>query len=367
MARLKRLKIASPAPNRARLTALAWLEHEIDVLSPASFALVMATGIISNGFYFEGPHTLSHCLFGINAACYCWLLAATILRAARVPGAIWTDLISPRQVFAFFTLIAATDVLGVGVMLRGWIMLAAAMWLAAFTLWFVLIYASFAVLAFLNTGREADVIHGGWLIAIVATESLVILGTLLAHSLGPAAPLIFVATHMLWGVGLVFYGIYVTLFAHRIFFFAFEPEDITPLLWVVMGAAAISTNAGTVLIATDSQLPFLRAMGGFVDGITLIAWAWATWLIPLLILMGIWKHGVRRVPIQYTPMLWALVFPLGMYAVASLRLSLVMDVPPLRMLSMVMAWIALAAWGATAVGLLAALRDSHRDFTRLAA
>ena len=341
--------------------------HEIDVLSPGSFALVMATGIISNAFYFESPRALSHVLFAVNIASYCWLLTVTILRAVRVPRAIWADLTDPRQVFAFFTLIAATDVLGVGIILRGWDTLAGAMWFAALVVWLILMYGSFAVLTFLNTGHEADVVHGGWLIAIVGTESLVILGTFLAHAFGPIAPIVFMATHMLWGIGLVFYGIYITLFTHRIFFFTFDPEDITPLLWVVMGAAAISTNAGTALIATDSQLTFLHAMGGFIDGVTLIAWAWATWWIPLLALLGIWKHGLRRVPLSYTPMLWALVFPLGMYAVASLRLSLAADVPVLRTMSLIMMWIALAAWGATAIGLVAALRESYRNFPAPAA
>jgi tellurite resistance protein TehA-like permease len=357
-----------PTPqDKGNATVPGWLAREIDRLSPGSFALVMATGVISNGFYFENPRLLSHVLFAANAISYCWLLVVTILRAARVPQAIWADLTDPRQVFAFFTLIAATDVLGVGIMLRGWETLAAAMWLAALVLWLALIYASFAVLTFRNTGREADVVHGGWLIAIVGTQSLVILGTLLARSFGAVAPLVFVAIHMLWGVGLVFYGIYITLFTHRIFFFAFEPDDITPLLWVVMGAAAISTNAGTALIDTDSQIAFLRAMGGFIDGVTLITWAWATWWIPLLALLGVWKHGVRRVPLTYTPMLWALVFPLGMYAVASLRLSLAADVPVLRAMSLVMMWVALAAWGATGIGLAAALLKSYRDFARVAA
>jgi hypothetical protein len=63
-----------------------------------------------------------------------------------------------------------------------------------------------------------------------------------------------------------------------------------------MGAAAISTNAGSVLIATDSAMPFLNAMRPFIDGVTLTMWAWATWWIPLLLFLGVWKHGVRRVP-----------------------------------------------------------------------
>jgi tellurite resistance protein TehA-like permease len=65
----------------------------------------------------------------------------------------------------------------------------------------------------------------------------------------------------------------------------------------------------------------------------------------------------------YTPTLWSLVFPLGMYALASLRLSLAADFPPLRAISQAMVWIALAAWGATAGGLILASWRSLRDFT----
>ena len=70
----------------------------------------------------------------------------------------------------------------------------------------------------------------------------------------------FVLIHMLWGVGLGLYGIFVTLFAYRIFFFDVEPDDITPLLWVVMGAAAIAANAGSTLILTESGMSFLHSM-----------------------------------------------------------------------------------------------------------
>ena len=104
----------------------------------------------------------------------------------------------------------------------------------------------------------------------------------------------------------------------------------------------------------DSGLPFLRLDAAVHRWRHADHWAWATWWIPLLVLFGIWKHGVRRVPLTYTPMLWSLVFPLGMYAVASLRLSLAADVPLLRTMSLVMVWVALAVWGATAIGLTAA-------------
>jgi tellurite resistance protein TehA-like permease len=322
----------------------------------------MATGIISNAFFLEDRRAVSDALFAANLVAYPWLIALTVVRAARHGRALWKDLLDPRLVFSFFTIVAGTDVFGVGLNLRGFAALAFLLWVSALIVWFLLIYFSFGVLTFLNTAHGANVVHGGWLIAIVGTESLVILGTAVAPGLGALGPSVFVLIHMLWGVGLALYAIFIVLFAHRIFFIDVAPDDITPLLWVVMGAAAIATNAGSTLILSDTHLPFLQSMRPFIDGVTLIMWAWATWWIPLLLLFGIWKHGVCRVPLAYTPMLWSLVFPLGMYALASLRLSLAADFPPLRLLSRGMVWIALAAWIATAAGLaLASWRSLRAD------
>jgi tellurite resistance protein TehA-like permease len=340
----------------------AWLLALAAGLYPGCFALVMATGIISNAFYFLGRHGWSEGLLVVCLLAYPWLLALTVLRLARFGRALWADLVDPRQVFSFFTIVAATDVLGVGISLRGFETLAIAMWFFALGLWFVLIYFSFAVLAFVNPAEGVNVVHGGWLIAIVGTESLVILGTVVAPALGQFQPAAFVLLHLLWGVGLGLYGIFVTLFAYRIFFFEVAPGDITPLLWVVMGAAAIATNAGSALIVTASGVPFLDSMRPFIDGVTLLMWAWATWWIPLLVLFGIWKHGVCRVPLTYSPMLWSLVFPLGMYALASLRVSLTADFPPLGALAQAMAWVALATWLATGAGLIVTSWRSFRDF-----
>ncbi|HEX5379073.1 MAG TPA: tellurite resistance/C4-dicarboxylate transporter family protein [Phenylobacterium sp.] len=339
------------APSESSHWLVAWLNGQIRGLFPGYFALVMATGIISNTLYLEGHHGLSNALFGLNVVAFPWLLLLTALRAARFTKALWADLTNPRLVFAFFTIVAASDVLGLGMSLRGLADAALGFWIFALVAWFVLIYLSFAVLTFLNSAHNANVVHGGWLIAIVGTESLVILGTMIAPHQGAMAPSLFVLIHMLWGVGLALYGIFITLFAYRIFFFEVGPDDITPLLWVVMGAAAITANAGSTLILTDSGVPFLMSMRPFIDGITLIMWAWATWWIPLLVLFGLWKHGVRQVPLGYTPMLWSLVFPLGMYALASLRLSLAAEFTPLRVVAQTMIWVALAAWAVTALGL----------------
>jgi tellurite resistance protein TehA-like permease len=353
-------------PVRAEASAVvegspaAWLKGVVAGLYPGGFALVMATGIISNAMRLLGQRELSDALFAVALTALPWLALLTLARIVFYRRRLWADLVNPRLVFSFFTIVAATDVVAVGLGLRGGGTAVAALWILALIAWLALIYFSFGVLTFLNTAQGVGVVHGGWLIAIVGTESLVIPGTLVAPMAGDLGQAVFVLIHMLWGVGIGLYGIFVTLFAYRIFFFEFGPDDITPLLWVVMGAAAISANAGSTLLLTDSGMPFLRAMRPFIDGSTLILWAWATWWIPLLVLFGVWKHGVLGVPLAYTPMLWSLVFPLGMYALASLRLSLASDFPPLRVLAGAMVWVAFAAWLATATGLALAAWRSFR-------
>jgi hypothetical protein len=56
-----------------------------------------------------------------------------------------------------------------------------------------------------------------------------------------------------------------------------------------------------------------------------------------------------------------------MYDLASLRLSLAADFPPLGAISRVMIWVALAAWAATSAGLVATSWQSFRDFKRSSA
>ena len=344
------------ATTGGRLGLAAWLDREAAELFPGCFALVMATGIISNTLWLEGYRPASQALFVVELVAYPWLLALSAVRTLRHRDRLWADLTNPRLVFAFFTLVAGTDVFGVGLDLRGLTAAAAALWTFALTAWVVLIYFSFAVLIFLNTAQGAAVVHGGWLIAIVGTQSLVILGArIIPEQAGALAPSLFVLIHMLWGVGLALYGIFVTLFCYRIFFFEFGPEDATPVYWVVMGAAAISTNAGSMLILSRSGVPFLQSMRPFIDGVTLIMWLWATWWIPLLVLFGLWKHVLKRVPLAYTPMLWSMVFPLGMYALASLRLGLAAEFAPLRRIAETMVWVALAVWALTAAGMAASI------------
>lgn len=327
---------------------LAWLQS----LHPGNFAMVMASGILSVGFSTLHFDTMAEILWRISALAWVLLVLLSLARLAFFPGAVKIDLLNPRMVFSYFTLVAATSIIGILLHMRSHPQLALACWAFAFAVWCSLLYLSFSVLTFLTHEHNVNIVHGGWLISIVGTQSLVLLGARIAPTLGAYASYMMVEVHMLWGLGLLFYGIFVTLFCYRIFFLTLRPEQVSPLLWVIMGAAAISANAGTSLLLADPGLPFLAAQRPFVDGVTLMIWSWATWWIPMLFLFFVWKHIVRRLPLRYEPVLWSFVFPLGMYAVASARLGLAADFPPLQWISQLMVWVAFAAWCLTGAAFL---------------
>lgn len=319
---------------------------------PGYFALIMATGILSNALLLLGFRGLSELLFWVNLIAYPVLIGVTLARLVRYRAELWADLTDPTMVFSFFTFVAGSGVLGVQCYLRHYELAARVLCLTALGFWIFLGYFSFSVLTFLSTRRGVDVVHGGWLIAIVGTQSIVLLGVFLAPGWGELTTLAFFGVHCLWGIGVALYGIFMTLFSYRIFFVRLDAVDVNPLFWVIMGAAAISTNAGSALIQSSPTLPFLTALRPFMEGATMILWAWATWWIPLLILFWVWRHMIRKTAITYDPTYWSVVFPLGMYTVATYRLSLAAGLKPLQAIPHVTVWAALAVWSLAMLGLI---------------
>jgi tellurite resistance protein TehA-like permease len=155
----------------------------------------------------------------------------------------------------------------------------------------------------------------------------------------------------IWMISLIFY---------RYTFFAFSPSDLMPPYWVNMGAMAISTVAGTTLVAGARTSPLLAGMEPFLRGFSVLFWATATWWIPMLVILGVWRHVYRRFPLRYDPLYWGAVFPLGMYTVATHRLAAVFDLPFLAPVPRVFLVVALSAWTAAFVGLLRSLPRTVR-------
>jgi tellurite resistance protein TehA-like permease len=84
----------------------------------------------------------------------------------------------------------------------------------------------------------------------------------------------------------------------------------------------------------------------------------ATWWIPLLIALMIWRYVVRKEVPRYEPALWGMVFPLGMYTTATFQLSRATGLGFLASIPEVFIFIALAAWLMAFAGLLRRLWSS---------
>jgi tellurite resistance protein TehA-like permease len=124
-----------------------------------------------------------------------------------------------------------------------------------------------------------------------------------------------------------------------------------------MGAVAITTLAGDNLLLKGTA-PFLTDLTPFIKGFTLFFWAAGTWWIPLLFLLGAWRHIYKRYPLTYHPVYWGLVFPMGMYTVATFRLAQVMKLDFLLLIPQYFIYLALIAWLTTAIGLAYQLAKS---------
>lgn len=322
-------------------------------LSPAYFALVMATGIISIACHRLGMDFLAFPLFYLNQVFYIALWLLTLIRILRYPALLLGNLADHRLGIGFLTLVAGTNVLGTQfVILAANQTAALILWLLGLALWVFLIYALFTILTVKDEKPSLETgINGAWMLLIVSTQSIPVLGMLISPLFADWAEMFTFAMLGFYLLGCMFYILIISLILHRFMFFKIGADEMGPPYWINMGAVAITTLAGANIIL-EGRAAFLTELLPFLKGFTLFFWAAGTWWIPFLFLLGAWRHLYKHYPLTYHPVYWGLVFPMGMYTVCTIQLAKALQLDFLNIIPRYFVFVAITAWLLTFVGLV---------------
>lgn len=326
--------------QRSRDTLAGRLALAVEGLTPGYFALVMATGIVSVGLALEGFSVLSRVLLGVCVLAFLTLLTLTAIRFLWFRSAMAEDFFDPKRAFGYFTYVAGTNVLGVRLFMEGYHVVTAVFLALTALTWAVMGYVVpwTAVLGKVARPVVANA-NGTWFIWVVASQSVAVASATLEPVSPAATQGLAVLAVVAWSVGVFLYaaaGVIVTL---RMLLYDLRPEELNPPYWVAMGACAITVLAGARIVEMGSA-PMVDATRGLVAGLSVVFWAFATWLIPVLFAAGVWRHWVHQVPLTYEATLWSICFPLGMYAVAGIYLGQADQLPLVGAIGRAELWLA---------------------------
>lgn len=339
-------------PRTSRAVPAAGIGSAVRALNPGSFALVMATGIVSIAMYNHHAEALSVALLWVAIVAYAVLVVLYGWRLIAFTDAVRADLADPGRAFGFFTFVAGTCVLGTRIIADGHHTIALVLLTVGWLAWLVLGYVV-PWTAALGTARRPVIryANGTWFIWAVASQSVAVLSAALEPVIANGRDSLALLAVFSWSIGVFLYAAGGVFVAARMLTYPLRPADLTPPYWVAMGATAITVVAGARIVQM-ADAPMVTVTRGLIAGASVVFWVFGTWLIPPLVAAGVWRHIVHRIPLRYEAALWSVVFPLGMYGVGGHFLGEADHLPVLRAIGANESWVALAAWGLTFLAML---------------
>lgn len=317
------------------------------------FTLVMATGIVSIAAHLFAYGIITDVTLYINIIAFILLSLILIIRLLFYTTEIVGDFYNSDKNLEFLSFPAACCVLGSQfVLIFNNNPVGIFFFILGFTAWIFFIYTLFAVRIEEDHKPSFVGINGSWLLIIVSTQSLAVLSGLLAENFPQYLDKILFFSFVLFLCGGMFYIIIITMIFYRLIFLKVQAERLQANYWISMGADAISVLAGTILILNAGKSTFLFDVLPFIKGFTSFFWAIGTWWIPLIVVLGVWRHVIKKVKLKYTYQYWSLVFPLGMYSVCTIKLSEVMGLPFLNGIASIFAMLSIVAWAIVSIGVI---------------
>lgn len=310
----------------------------------------MATGILSVGarnHYYRWIGDVLGGLAAVGLAVLVLLVAAT-----AVSGRLGWDLHDPDVTLRLCTFVAACAVLDARLIMHPVVVRSLAV--TALSVWLVLLGLTVRNMATRRWAALRDRAHGAWELGSVGTSGLAVVAAAVAHRTGERVWLVIAVP--IWVLAIAAYGLMTGLILWRTFAERGEGQGFEPDDWILMGAAAIATLAGDRIHAVAPEW-----LAGPVRAVTVVTWLVASLWIPPLIYFTLHRVNVRPGILQFAGVWWALVFPLGMYSVATHATGTELEATSMQTVSLVFFWNALAAW---LIVVLAGLLRVRRVVTR---
>ncbi len=357
----------------ASLRPLAKLDHPSEMIrqfTPNWFAATMGTGILALALPqvpLAGPalYPVGEWLWRVNIGLF---LLFTLLYSARW---VWYRQ-EAQRIFGHNTvsMFIGTIPMGLATIISGLIVFGLPRWGAdivplAHVLWWIDVVLSLGCgvlipyLMFTRQEHRIDQMTAVWLLPVVAAEVAAATGGLLAtHLLDPSAQfVILITSYVLWAYSVpVAFGI-LTILILRMALHKLPHQSMAASSWLALGP--IGTGALGLLVLGAAAPAILGAQGmadvGLVAaGLGVIAgtllWGFGLWWLLLAILITI---RYFRAGVPFNLGWWGYTFPLGVYAVTTLKLGVTLG------LGVFSAFGALLVLGLALMWLLVTARTLH--------
>ncbi|WP_065760534.1 TDT family transporter [Pseudomonas defluvii] len=350
-----------PTSSAASLRPFHQLAHPREVIrqfTPNWFAVTMGTGVLALALKQAMP-----ALSGVAEAL--WLLTiALFILFSGVYAARWVLYFhEARRIFAHSTvsMFFGTIPMGLATILNGALLFGLERWGQGILPWVealwwldvalaVLCGVAIPYLMFTRQEHSIDQMTAVWLLPVVAAEVAAASGGLLApHLVDPHQQFqVLIVSYVLWAVSLPVAFSILTILLLRMALHKLPHASMAASSWLALGP--IGTGAlGMLLLGSDAPAVFaangLGGLGEIARGIGLIAgivlWGCGLWwlLTAVLITLRYMRHGM-----PFNLGWWGFTFPLGVYALATLKLAAWLELGFFQVIGSVLVLALIGLW-----------------------
>lgn len=326
------------APSYKPLSHLTRPREVIRQFTPNWFAATMGTGVLALAlaqlpFNLPGLHVIAEGLWLFTIGLF---VLFSLLYAAR-----WVMFFhEARRIFGHSTvsMFFGTIPMGLATILNGLLLFGLPRWGSeviplAEALWWLDVAMALACgvlipfMMFTRQEHSIDQMTAVWLLPVVAAEVAAASGGLLAPHLADAHSqlVMLVTSYVLWAFSLPVAFSILTILMLRMALHKLPPANMAASSWLALGP--IGTGAlGMLLLGGDAPAIFaangLPGVGEMANGLGVVAgitlWGFGLWwmLIAVLITLRYLRAGI-----PFNLGWWGFTFPLGVYALATLKLA----------------------------------------------